>query len=247
MSLDYAVLTPEKVVVGYRLASIGSRVSALALDILLSGAVLMAVLISISVTLASLSPAIGFVLQMLVSSFGIFLYFGLLEAYWNGQTVGKKAMGIRVRMQDGTPITFQAAAFRTVLRPADLVPLPFLGLLTIFLNPRAQRLGDLAAGTVVVHERRAVPRFTPSPHVYGVHPFEEHVGALRTMTPAEYVAIKRLADRFPELSPVVQSRNLKEVWEPFAAKHRIAAVPNVHPVYLMEAVVMRFGRDHGLI
>jgi uncharacterized RDD family membrane protein YckC len=177
-----------------------------------------------------------------------FLYFILFEGLWNGQTLGKRAAGIRVRMADGTPITFAAALGRNLLRPADMLPgTYFVGLLAMFTNPRAQRIGDLAAGTVVCYETRPVLGTAPAPHTAGIHPLEEHVGQLRGMTLEEYNALRRLADRYPELTPDTQQRLMETVWAPIAERRKVQALPDVDSIYLVEAVVMRYGREHGLL
>ncbi len=67
------------------------------------------------------------------------------------------------------------------------------------------------------------------------------------MTLAEYDALRRLCDRFPELDPEVQTSLLQDVWEPIAERRKVEKVPNVHPLYLAEATVMKYGRQHGLI
>jgi uncharacterized RDD family membrane protein YckC len=177
-----------------------------------------------------------------------FLYFIVLEGLWNGQTVGKLACGLRVRMADGTPIKFSASLGRNLIRVADFLPVGyFVGLLATFTTPRAQRLGDLIANTVVVRDARAIPRFTPAPHKAGIHPFEAHVGDLRGMTDEEYVVLKRFCDRFPELSQQVQESLVKDIWMPFAKEKHIDAIANVHPLYLAEATVMKYGRMRGLL
>jgi hypothetical protein len=176
------------------------------------------------------------------------LYFVLFEGLWNGQTLGKKAVGIRVRMADGTPLTFRAALARNLLRPADLLPFwYFLGFLAMFTNVKSQRIGDMVAGTVVLRERKPMPIFSPAPYILGIHPFESHVGDLRGMNNDEYVVLKRLCDRFPELPTRVQDQLIAEVWQPFAQRFKIAPLQNVHPVYLAEAVVMKYGRRQGLL
>jgi hypothetical protein len=177
-----------------------------------------------------------------------FAYFILLEGLWNGQTVGKKAFGIRVRLSDGTPITFLAALGRNIMRPADMLPgLYFVGFLAIFTNSKCQRLGDLIAGTVVCYEKRNAPLAVVTPHAVGLHPLEAHVGELRGMTLEEYYALRRFCDRFPELSPPTQERLVQELWAPIAKRRSVPSLPNVHPIYLAEAVVMRYGREKGLL
>lgn len=181
-------------------------------------------------------------------TFSYFLYFILFEGLWNGLTPGKKLIGIRVRMTDGTPITFAASLYRNLFRAADFLPILYLaGSVLCFLNPRSQRLGDLAAGTMVVHERLLPARFSPPPHAAGKHPFEEQVGDLRGMTMPEYHAIKRLCDRFPQFSTERQNILVRDIWVPFAEKYGIKPIDGVHPVYLMEAVVMRYARQHNLV
>lgn len=198
--------------------------------------------------IGSISQTIAQVIVMVTVTFSFFIYFILFEGLWNGQTLGKKACGIRVRMASGLPITFGAAIGRNLLRPADMFPGSyFMGLLAMFCTPKSQRFGDLIANTVVIHEKRAAPYFTPAPHSAGIHPLEAHIGELRGMTIEEYNALRRFADRFPELPVTIQNKLVREVYQPIAAKRGIKPAANVHPLYLAEAAVMRYGREHGLL
>ncbi|MBX7135781.1 MAG: RDD family protein [Fimbriimonadaceae bacterium] len=245
MNHDYAVLTPDKVVVTYRLAGLGSRIGAQLLDLLIVVALIAVTTIVVSIVLPG---GLSNLVASVVVVFGSLAYFTLLEGLWNGQTLGKKAARVRVRMADGTPVTFAGAFYRNLLRPADALPIAYLvGFVAIFTNEKSQRIGDLAAGTVVVHEPRGLATFTPAPYKYGEHPFEYLVGDLRGMTIEEYFAIKRLCDRFPELGFNVQEQMMREVWEPFVRRYDIPPIANVHPVYIMEAVVMKYGRQHDLL
>jgi uncharacterized RDD family membrane protein YckC len=248
---DLAILSPEKTILTYRLASVGSRVLAHLLDIALVFTIEV-ILLTIAGFAAALSGGavsdiVGLILGV-VAFFIPFLYFILSEGLWNGQTIGKKAANLRVRMSDGTPLTFSAAIARNLLRPADIFPgTYFVGIITMFVNPRSQRIGDMFANTIVVHERRPEPIFAPAPHIIGYHPLETEVGELRGMTMEEYVVLKRLCDRYPELPTRVQSQMMREVWEPIAHRYGIPKLPNVHPIYMAEATVMHFGRTHGLL
>lgn len=184
----------------------------------------------------------------LASAVVFLLYFTLLEGLNRGQTVGKAAARLRVVMADGTPITFAAALYRNLLRPADLVPAFYLvGILAIFTNPKSQRLGDVVAGTMVIAENRPGLAVHPAPHHVGVHTYESAVGDLRKMTVADYYALKRVCDRALILPPEAIDWSIRELWIPFAARNKISAVQGVHPVLLMEAVVMKYGRIHKLI
>jgi uncharacterized RDD family membrane protein YckC len=248
LNFDVTILTPEKTILTYRLAGLGSRVLAHFIDVVL----LIGTLIAITFGVLYLSIRADIVVGQGILIFLYFavpiVYFVLLEGLWNGQTLGKKACGIRVRMSSGMPVTFAAALGRNLMRPADLLPGPYLlGVIAMFTNPKSQRIGDLVADTIVCHERRPERRFAAAPHLVGVHPLESQVGDLRGMTIEEYNALRRFADRFPELSVPIQTRLLKEVWQPIAERRKVPALPNVHPIFLMEAVVMKYGRTHGLL
>jgi len=247
MEQDVLILSPEKTILSLRLAGIGARITAHIVDILILGVALF-VLGLIANALGVLDPALskGFAL---FASFVIPLaYFILLEGLWNGQTIGKKLTRIRVRMIDGTPITFAGAIGRNLLRPADILPGPYLvGLMAMFTNPRGQRIGDLVAGTMVCYEFQPEPSFAITPHSVGVHPLEGQVGDLRGMTIDEYNALRLFADRFPQLPMPVQDKLVATVWTPIAERRSIPQPVNIHPIYLAEAVVMKYGRQHGLL
>ena len=245
MRNDLAILSPEKTIITYRLSGIGSRILAHLVDILIAYAVGRILSEIVAAAIAGSAPQAAQAISAVVQILWFFLYFILFEGLWNGQTLGKKAIGIRVRMANGLPVTWSAAVGRNLLRPADL--LYFTGILAMFSTPKSQRIGDLVSNTVVTFEKRAMPYFTPAPHVAGIHPLEGQVGDLRGMTIEEYNALRRFADRFPELPTGVQSKLVREVFQPIAAKRGIKAMTNVHPLYLAEAAVMKYGREHGLL
>ena len=248
MEHELTILSPEKTILTYPLASIGRRVTAHLLDILIIMVLITVMVMGLMRFVGILDPNVAQGIAMFLSVAIPFLYFIILEGFWNGLTIGKLACGLRVRMADGTPIKFSAALGRNLLRAADFLPPPyFAGLLATFTTPKAQRLGDLVANTVVVRDARAIPRFTPAPHKAGIHPFESHVGELRGMTDEEYVVLKRFCDRFPELPPHIQQALVIDIWEPFAKAKHIEPIPNVHSLYLAEATVMKYGRMRGLL
>ncbi len=250
MAQELALLSPDKTILTFRIAGLGSRVLAHLLDLLIVAMLLFVVSFGLGIASAArvLSGELIGPVMLFLSGVGTLSYFVLFEGLWNGQTLGKKAAFIRVRNADGTPISFRAALARNLLRPADFLPsLYFLGLLAMFTNAKSQRIGDLVAGTVVLFDAMPVPRFTPAPHAMGVHPYESLVGELRGMTADEYAALKQLCDRFPELPAHISERFLREVWAPIARRRAVPEVPGVHPVLLAEAVVMRYGRSHGML
>ena len=249
MQGDLEILTPERAVLGFRLAGIGARALAHLLDVLIVGAGIVLISIGAGAAFGSLDGA----LAVGVAVFSIFawavLYFVLSEGLWNGQTIGKRTLGIRVRMADGTPLGMEAAILRNLMRPADVLPGPYLvGLGSIFLSARAQRLGDLVAGTVVITERQEAPRYAVAPHGVGTHPLESFIPPLRGLTMPEYAALRRLADRFYELPPDAQRRLLGTVYRPLAARLGIPdPPPGETEIRMVEAIVMAHGRQKGLL
>ena len=80
------------------------------------------------------------------------------EVLASGRTPGKRLNGLRVVLETGAPVTFPASAVRNALRLIDILPGAYLvGIASILVSERNQRLGDHAAGTLVVRERKALP------------------------------------------------------------------------------------------
>lgn len=245
MAHQLAVLSPEKTIVTYRIAGLGARFIAQLLDWMLIGVATFALILALT---AAIPDPYGSAISSIIGSTGWLLYFSVLEGFNNGQTVGKMALSIRVRMADGTPVQMISAVGRNFMRLADFMPAGFLlGVLAIFSNPKGQRIGDLAANTIVVFERRGAPQFVATPHQDGVHPYEAAVGDLRGVTLEEYQALRQLCDRFPQLPTGVQDRLMREIWIPIAQRRNIPNVPGIHPISIAEAVVMKIGRERGLL
>jgi uncharacterized RDD family membrane protein YckC len=150
----HEVITTERVPFHYQVAGIGSRFLAWLVDV-----AIMAVLIGIGFFVGmALESARGglllavFWIWMFVVQWG---YFILFEWLWLGQTPGKRMLGLRVIQSDGTSISFAQSAIRNILRVADGLPLVYgLGFIVALCNREQRRLGDLAAGTLVVHVDR---------------------------------------------------------------------------------------------
>jgi len=162
--------TPERVPLHFALASIGNRFLACAIDhtiqvlILVLVVITAVIIMNISNLATTLESAPKWVIAiMILVMFLIFSsYFAFFEWIWSGQTPGKRWLKLRVIREDGRPITFWEACVRNLLRTFDMMPAPFysIGLISVFINSRDQRVGDLVAGTVVVREREAeAPEF----------------------------------------------------------------------------------------
>jgi uncharacterized RDD family membrane protein YckC len=165
---DYlSISTPENVAFGYDVAGIGSRFLAAVVDTL----IILVLQVVVNLTLLALvlslfrdrldfdSPAVGW----LIAAFGLIAfaffwgYYIFFEMLWNGQSPGKRWAGLRVIRTDGTPITLAESIVRNLVRIVDFLPAYYgVGVVTMFVNGQSRRLGDLAAGTLVVRDRATV-------------------------------------------------------------------------------------------
>lgn len=150
--------TPEQIALEFPLAGLGSRALALLYDSLIQFIAALVIFIAMALIKPDLSAhwaaANNWVIALEV--FGAFClywgYFTLFEAFWNGQTPGKRHAKIRVISDSGRPITVFEAIARNFLRVVDSLGGYFVGCVAIAVDKRNRRLGDMVAGTVVVHE-----------------------------------------------------------------------------------------------
>ena len=160
------IVTPENIAFQYVLAGPFRRLPAFLIDCAIRAVALLALFLF--GTLTSIVGATGFGLGMALVVWFVLSWFygGIFETLWNGQTPGKRLFNLRVLSLDGQPINALQAVLRNVLRDADALPiigfsvefglpLYILGLTVMAANDRFQRLGDLAAGTIVVVEQRS--------------------------------------------------------------------------------------------
>ncbi len=161
------VETPENVVLEYQLAGPSVRFTAFVIDYL----VRLGIMAGITVLLLCAGTQLLGMGSIGVWAVAVFVfdwfYYVANEWYFRGKSIGKHAMGIRVIQESGYPISFSSSCLRNFLRAADAMPV-FLGglgfcygvgFLTILISKKGQRLGDLAAKTVVITERRVeLPR-----------------------------------------------------------------------------------------
>jgi uncharacterized RDD family membrane protein YckC len=146
--------TPEGVVFSYELATVAVRALAWAVDA--------AAIATAGSSLGKLAEMAKGFLPDLSTGFSVALYFLLSIAYamvlewrWRGQTVGKRLFGLRVIDAQGLKLHFSQIALRNLMRFVDILPVAYLvGGTASVITRKCQRLGDLAANTVVAHERR---------------------------------------------------------------------------------------------
>jgi uncharacterized RDD family membrane protein YckC len=207
------VVTPEAVALDLEVATVGSRSVAIALDWLLIGTGL--------VLLALAEAAFGFggfvptwLGIALVLLLGFALQFGYpigFETLWRGRTPGKLAMGLRVVTVEGAPVRFRHAAVRAAIGLFELTgTVGAVAVIASFSSPRGQRLGDMAAGTLVIRERRSGG--APRAHEF-VPPrrYEEYVRVLDVsrVGRSDYATVRDLLRR--DLAPHLREQLASQI------------------------------------
>jgi uncharacterized RDD family membrane protein YckC len=216
-----SIVTPEAVRLDFEPAGVATRILALVLDLL--------IVVNIgSIALSALSggaasgddPSAAVVIFSVVLTFLIFVGYPVIcETFWNGQTVGKMALGLRVRTTEGTPVRFRHAAVRSSLGLVELYgTFGIPAVLSVLFTRDHQRLGDLAAGTVVMRERTASSKtgraydFWP-PYGWGSYTEALDVGA---MTDEQYGLVRNFLLRADEMTPGPREHLARRLAEPLA-------------------------------
>ena len=155
-----SIETPELVDIEMPLAGIGSRFIALLVDYLIWGAGLLALIFISIIVLPAMHVFSKHSEQWTIALviFIVFLfqwgYFTLFEAFWNGRTPGKRVARIRVIQRSGRAIGLFESMARNLVRYVDWFPGFYgVGIIAVFASRQHQRLGDMAAGTLVVRDR----------------------------------------------------------------------------------------------
>lgn len=153
--------TPELVVVSYTIAGIGSRVYAALIDLLACVALFIGLAVLISMATpdsdevgSPMTTAWAFAITAFLQFLIIWGYYILSEGLFDGQTLGKRLLGIRAVRDGGYSVGFSASAVRNLMRLIDLQPVftYAVGITSIALTKSGKRLGDIVAGTLVVRE-----------------------------------------------------------------------------------------------
>jgi uncharacterized RDD family membrane protein YckC len=189
----YQLDTPENVRFSFERAGLGSRALAWVIDVAVMLALIQIgalVLMPFQIVLGNLAGAVMFVIAFLVQ----WWYAALCEWRFHGRTVGKRVAGIATMDDRGLRLSLYQAVIRNLLRVVDFMPgLYLVGGVASLWDPHGRRLGDLAAGTVVVRERRGqLPRRTLAEAQRDVHRYPAFIEAARRLSPAERDAVLAL-------------------------------------------------------
>ncbi|MFZ4514853.1 MAG: RDD family protein [Acidimicrobiia bacterium] len=152
----HRIETPEGIDFSVNVAGVGSRFCATAIDVMALAAALLLVLFGLGFFSAVLTDALGIAVWTVTSFAVIWGYHVVFESDFRGRTLGHMAVGLRVTRLDGGRIDFVAAAIRGLFWPIEVFGLPVLAVASAFASPSNQRLGDLAAGTLVIYDERPI-------------------------------------------------------------------------------------------
>lgn len=183
-----AAETPEGIMLELRPAGLSARFCAFAIDWSIRIGIFYAAAI-IAGILGGVGVAFWLILLFVLEWF----YPVAFELGRSGATPGKRAMGLKVIMDNGLPVTPAASLTRNLLRFADFLPFGYgAAILSMLLRPDGKRLGDIAAATLVVHQPRPAPKATLS--------MVEPVAPTRALAPRDQAALIALAARAPTLT-----------------------------------------------
>jgi uncharacterized RDD family membrane protein YckC len=228
-------VTPEAVTIAVDVAGLGSRMIAWLIDSLIQLAVVLPIVLGVGAGNLADGP------ELVVVSLVIFLivwgYYPIFEVLWQGRTPGKRAQRIRVIRTDGQPANGAAILVRNLIRILDVILLPFLAVISMLVTSRAQRLGDLAAGTMVVRE----PRFSEPETIRLPSRADLPVVDATGLTEREYDVIRSFLARRSSLDPTARWRLAAQLAA--SVRGRVGSLPDGVPdEAMLEAVAQSYRR-----
>lgn len=241
--LTFTVETPDHIELQFQLAGIGKRFLAYLIDRLIQFGLIFALFIVISLILFAGNKLVavadviykmrqvlgqwiiaGAILVYGVLSLG---YFILFEYIWSGSTPGKRSQHIRVIRTDGAPISFLEAAVRNIFRAVDILADIYpLGLVVMFIDSRNRRLGDIAAGTLVVTESVSrLPLAGNSAHSLDADDQQLRMVAA-TMTSGDYQLVRKFLARRGALDAEYRQQLAQEIVDRIFNKSSVMLKPS---------------------
>ncbi|GGG93073.1 RDD family protein [Silvibacterium dinghuense] len=257
--------TPEQVALRFPVAGVGSRFLALFTDCVVQ-AVVYLIIVLVFVLLVSAAPKTPagqmshsgekwlIAILILIHFLMYWGYFALFEAFWNGQTPGKRLCKLRVIQDSGRQITFFESMTRNLIRIVDMLPGMYLvGVVAMVSNRQHKRLGDMAAGTLVVHERRTeepiwggtgsrtltASLFTPPTETTSFAPPEAEfpADAVARLSSDDLLVMERFFARILDMDLETRAGIADKLARQMTAKMGITLEPDAKPERLLEGLV----------
>ncbi len=195
----YVIATPEGVELAVPLAGLGSRFMAAMIDIVIQSA-----LIVVTVTIAAIAlGGVGAAVALGASQLAFILGYNVLcEVLGGGRTLGKRASSLRVVRTGGAPVDLRASLIRNIIRLFELALLYVPSIVSILATRDNQRLGDLAAGTLVVRDARPAPPLAPPARA--IDPAAYASWDVTGVGDQETIAVRAFLQRRAELHPTAR-------------------------------------------
>jgi uncharacterized RDD family membrane protein YckC len=242
------IVTPEAVVLDIERAGVASRILAITIDVVILGVVYGLLALA---TVSAVGGADGVAGAAIAVVFSIGLYLGWFCGFETllQRTPGKSMLGLRVIAADGTPVRFPQAFLRAVVGVIEFLFLPFgfIAVVATLLSPSDQRLGDLAAGTLVVRQRSAstyvAPAYFPPPPGYEAYVGSLDVGA---MTVEHYGLVRSFLLRAHNLAPLARVQMAVRLANPLATNVLLHQPPSyLHPETFLVCVAAAWQQAHA--
>jgi uncharacterized RDD family membrane protein YckC len=235
---DVRIETPEQIDLSLEIAGLGSRFAARVVDWLIKWGTLVGVGVLVLIILSLLGATFsGKAMTIVLGAFLVGLFYAFLlgfdiyfEVRHNGQTPGKKYMGIRVLREGGAPLDFRSACVRNLIALADFLPVFYLlGGLIVLLSPRGQRLGDMAAGTIVIRERavQPPPELDEKINDLALEDLAFTAKQLNACSPADRHVLRSFFQRHRQMDPEARDQLAYRLMKTFKEK---MAYPSASPV-----------------
>lgn len=243
-----SIVTPEAVRLDFAPAGVATRMLAIFLDLLIMGGALIALGLVVGLSGAG---GLGETPAVILSLVGLFLIlFGYpigCETLWDGRTVGKAALGLRVRTKEGAPVRFRHAAIRGALSLVDFyATLGLAATLSVLLTRDSQRLGDLAAGTLVLRERTAASSTSAAFAFYPPPGWEPYTASLdvAAMTGEQYGLVRGYLLRASEMTPAARRHLALRLANPLAGVLHHQPPAGVAPESFLHCAAAAYQRLH---
>jgi uncharacterized RDD family membrane protein YckC len=241
------IVTPEAVLLEFAVAGLGSRSLAFLIDLGIRAALLWLVFLGTAAGGIVVDDTVLVVISIAAVFAALLVYPALTETVWNGRTPGKMAMGLRVVTIEGAPVRFRHAAIRSALGIVDfLLGAGTLAILSALATRQSQRLGDLAAGTIVIRERQV--RTDSRPVAFSPPPgWEAYTSALDVsrLRGDAYVLVRAFLLRVHELEPAARRERAASLAERVAAAIDVPLHPGTDPEAFLVAVAAAHQARHG--
>ena len=232
----------------FETASVASRSLGQLLDLVVRFGLFYGVVLLAGATSAGLGTTPAVVLIIVGLFFILFGYPALLETRWNGQTVGKRALGLRVVTVEGSPVRFRHSAIRSVLQIVDffIPPIGVTATCVSLLNRQNQRLGDVFAGTIVLRERTgaAFPVPVSFPPLPGLELYARSLD-VGGIAPEQYAVIRSFLLRVNTLTAGARAHIGTRLANAVAASMHHQPPSNVSPEAFLVSVAAAYQLRQG--